>query len=844
MQYDRTPDQIENLIEELLSQMTIEEKVAMCHANSTFCSAGCERLGISEVVMSDGPHGVRAEVARDSWQRIDDADDAITYLPVGIALGATWNRQRAYEFGQVLGAEARSRGKDVILGPGVNIIRTPLCGRNFEYIGEDPCHIGISAAAVIKGIQENDVAACVKHYALNNQELNRMGVDALCDERTLREIYLPAFEAAVKDGGVFTVMGAYNKFRGQHCCHNEYLLNKILKQEWGFQGLVVSDWGGVHDTDEAVRNGLDIEMGGNVNKLYISKPFLDGLHSGLYPQALVDDKVRRILRVLFAIGHDHPQRAAGARNTKRHQQIARQIADEALVLLKNDNEILPFDKSKIKTLAVIGENADALHAAGGGSSGIKALYEITPLEALKKLLGDEVRIIHAKGYPCLPEGIEPVPVSMLSAPDVSGIGGWRMETYSNRRHEGEPVKSETVPEINVACDEAPLPGLVPANWSIVWRGRLNATADENIQWVFHGGDNWLMRINGKMIACAWDLTTPALFFEKYRLEAGKSYEIEVELHPKNSGGSLWVGWLREAAKDKLVATEGNDMHDEALAAAREADAVIFVGGSSHMLDVEGQDRKSYDLPGGQDELIEALAKVNPNLAVVLYGGSAVRLPWIDKVPAVLQAWYPGCEGGNALADILFGNVCPSGKLPFSWPVELNDCAAHAHGAYAEDRVEYKEGLFTGYRWHDREDTPAPLFPFGYGLSYTTFALENAEVEPATDDDDAVARVAVTVHNTGATAGAEVIQLYVKCNSPSVPRPEKELKAFEKVFLKPGESQRINLTLTARDLSYYDDKQHCWQAEPGEYTLLLATSANDIHASLPFNYTKNEQGIKR
>ncbi len=834
MQYERTPEAIECLIEQLLSQMTIEEKVAMCHANSTFCSAGCERLGISEVVMSDGPHGVRAEVSRESWENIADADDAITYLPVGIALGATWNRERAYEFGQVLGAEARSRGKDVILGPGVNIIRTPLCGRNFEYIGEDPCHVGTSAAAIIKGIQENDVAACVKHYALNNQELNRMGVDVICDERTLREIYLPAFETTVKEGGVFTFMGAYNKFRGQHCCHNDYLINKILKQEWGFQGLVVSDWGGVHDTDEAARNGLDIEMGGNMQNLYLAAPFLEGLKNGRYSEALVNDKVRRILRVLFAIGHDHPQRAAGARNTRRHQQIAKQIADEALVLLKNANRFLPLNTPQIKTLAVIGENAEAQHAGGGGSSGIKALYESTPLEALKKLLGDEVRIIHEKGYPCLPSNMEPVPANMLSAPDVSGIGGWWMETYDNRRHEGEPVKSETVPEINVACEKVPLPGLVPGNWSIVWRGRLNAPADETVQWVIHGGDNWLMRINGKMVACAWDLTTPALFFEKYRLEAGKTYEIEVELHPKCPGGSLQVGWLRETAQDSPAAADDNDMQSAALAAAREADAVLFFGGSSHMLDVEGQDRKSYDLPGGQDELIEALAEANPNMAVILFGGSAVRLPWIDKVPALLQVWYPGSEGGNAIADALFGNVCPSGKLPFSWPTELDDYAAHARSAYAADCVEYTEGLFSGYRWHDLENSPAPLFPFGFGLSYTGFELEDAALEQSREDG-IVAEIAVTVRNTGKVAGAEVIQLYVSSMNASVPRPVKELKAFEKVFLQPGESRRITLPLTVRDLSYYDGKRACWNAEPGEYKLLLGTSAADIRNRLTLDY---------
>ncbi|MFW5751434.1 MAG: glycoside hydrolase family 3 protein, partial [Planctomycetota bacterium] len=402
MQERRGPA-VEVAIDELIAQMTLEEKVGMCHAESAFCSGGVERLGIPPLVMSDGPHGVRQELDPQTWDPVAGADDAVSYLPVGTALAATWNPERARDFGEVLGAEARARGKDVILGPGINIVRTPLCGRNFEYYGEDPHLICQLVVPMITACQEHDVAACVKHYALNNQELDRFHVDVECDERALREIYLPGFAAAVREAGVLTLMGAYNKFRGEHCCHNDYLLNTVLKGEWSFDYLVVSDWGGTHDTGQAARNGLDIEMGGDLNNLHLAGPFRAGLANGTYDTALVDDKVRRILRVMYAVGKFDPaDRAAGARNTERHRQLARRIADEAIVLLKNDNAVLPLDPDTIRTLAVIGDNADRTHAQGGGSSAVVAHHEITPLSGLRELLGDAVRIVHVRGYPNAP----------------------------------------------------------------------------------------------------------------------------------------------------------------------------------------------------------------------------------------------------------------------------------------------------------------------------------------------------------------------------------------------------------------------------------------------------------
>ncbi|MCH8476016.1 MAG: glycoside hydrolase family 3 C-terminal domain-containing protein [Opitutales bacterium] len=817
------PESIESQTENLLAQMSLEEKVALCHANSPFRSNGCPRLGISDLVYSDGPHGVRAEVAGD-WSQVPDADDAITYFPVGIALGATWNRKLAYEFGQALGAEARARGKDVILGPGVNIVRTPLNGRNFEYLGEDPFHVADTATAAIQGIQENDVAACIKHFALNNQELDRMKVDVLCADRPLRELYLPAFEKGVKEGEVLTVMGAYNKFRGQHCCHHDLLLQKILKKEWGFPGLVVSDWGGVHDAEEAARNGLDVEMGGNLKELFLDQPFLQGLREGHYEEALVDDKVRRILRVMLTIGKDQTGRQAGARNTPRHQKIARQMAAESFVLLQNEKGFLPLNERKIKTLAVIGENATLRHARGGGSSGIKAQYEITPLEGLQELLGDQVEIIHAKGYPSLPGNFSPIPTDLLEAPDVAGIGGWRKELYASRGPQGDPVTVETVPEVSFAAKSPPPVDRPIGQWCIVWKGRIKVPERETVEWVINGWDNWFVRIDGEPLASVWNLTAPGMKRETFTLEAHRTYEVSVTFTPRTEGASLQFGWCRCGKETIASPNEGMDTKGEALKAASRADAVLFIGGTTHMQDVEAMDRPDYDLPGGQNELLEELVTTNPNLTVVLLGGSAVRLPWQKKVPAIVQGWYPGSEGGRALADLIFGRICPSGKLPFSWPAVLEECAAHARDAYRDEQVDYREGLFTGYRWHDLPDSPKPLFPFGHGLSYTRFTLTDPCWETSPNEDQP-GKVKVTVQNTGEIAGAEVVQWYVAPTNPPVPRPVKELKGFAKVFLQPGESRQITLPLQWRDLSFWDDQKDCWVVASGDYQILLGTCSD-------------------
>lgn len=666
---------VEARVEDLLSRLTLDEKISLIHANSKFTVAGVERLGIPERYLSDGPHGVRQEIGPHSWAPAGRTDDYASYLPNGTALASTWNPEMALEFGRVLGNEANARGKAVILGPAVNIQRTPLCGRNFEYFGEDPYLAAQIAVPYIRGVQEQDVAACIKHFAVNNQEVQRGSISVEVDERALREIYLPAFEAAVKEGGVLTVMGAYNKLRGQHCCHNDYLLNRILKGEWGFQGLVMSDWGGTHDTREAALNGLDLEMGTfkRYNEYYLADPFKALLESGEIPMSVLDDKVRRNLRVMFLTKLFDSDRKKGTLNDPKHAQSALKIAREAIVLLKNDG-ILPLKVENLKTIAVIGENAVRKQAPGGGSSEIKALYEITPLEGLLKAVGAKVNIVFSLGY----------------------------------------------------------------------------------------------------------------------AEKG-----------------------------------GDDLIAKAVNAAKNADVVLVFTGLSHYNhgDAEGTDRFDITLPFGQDELVWAVVAANPRTVVVNISGSPVAMPWAEQVPAIVQAWYSGMEAGTAIADVLFGVVNPSGKLCFTFPHKLSDSPAHALNAYPGEKgvVTYKEGIFVGYRWYEKENIPV-LFPFGHGLSYTRFDYSDLKIAP---QKDGTAIVSVKVSNSGPVAGKEVVQLYVGARKSSVPRPPKELKAFAKVALNPGESQVVTLNLGKRAFAFYQPEKGQWIAEKGSYDIYIGSSSQDI-----------------
>jgi beta-glucosidase len=701
---------VEQRIEDALSRMTVEEKVAMVHAQSKFSSAGVPRLGIPENWMTDGPHGIRSEVKWDEWDQAGWTNDSCIAFPALTALSATWNRELSNVYGKNLGEEARYRNKNVLLGPGINIYRSPLNGRNFEYMGEDPFLAGEMVVPYIKGVQSNGVAACVKHYALNNQETNRHGVNVIVDDRALYEIYLPAFKAAVQKGGAWAIMGAYNKYKGQHACHNQYLLQDILRKEWGFDGVVVADWGGVHDTKEAIKNGLDMEFGTWTDGLswgasnaydnyYLALPYLKMIRSGEVGTKELDEKVRNILRLAFRTTMDR-NRPWGSFGTKEHSDAARKIAEEGIVLLKNKGNVLPIDLTKKKKIVVVGENAIKMMTVGGGSSSLKAKYEISPLDGIKKRAGKDAEVVYVRGY----------------VGDASGD------------------------------------------------------------------------YNGVV-----------------------------------SGQNL---------KDDRPAGE---LKAEALKAVKGVDVVIFVGGlnKSDFQDSEGNDRKGLELPYNQDDLISAIAKVNKNLVYVNISGNAVAMPWVNDVPAIVQGWFLGSETGNALASVLFGDVNPSGKLTFTFPVKLKDNAAHAVGEFpGGDVVKYHEGIFVGYRWHEKEKIK-PLFPFGHGISYTTFKYSNVTVDKKEIGQDDKITVSVKVKNIGKRDGSETVQLYIADSQSSVPRPLKELKGFEKVYLKAGEEKTVSITIDKEALSYFDDKKHEWVAEPGAFQAIIGASSEDIKGSVVF-----------
>ena len=703
---------IEARVKDALSRMTLEEKVALCHAQSKFSSAGVPRLGIPELWMSDGPHGVRAEINWNDWGYANWTNDSITAFPALTCLAATWNPEMSAKYGKAIGEEARYREKDVLLGPGVNIYRTPMNGRNFEYMGEDPYLASVMCVPYIQELQKNGVAACVKHYALNNQELWRGHIDVNLSDRALYEIYLPAFKAAVEEGGAWSIMGAYNKIRGQHACHNDFALNKILKGDWKFDGCVITDWGGAHDTYEAAVNGLDIEMGSYTNGLtsesaftyndyYLANPYLQMLKDGKVPMSTIDDKASRILRLIFRTAMNR-QKPYGSVATEEHYAAAREIGNEGIVLLKNAPVIkkgaplLPIDAAKYQNILVVGDNAVRLLNQGGGSSELKVKDMVSPLDGLRAVYGDKVA--YAKGYAA-----------------------------------GRPMY-------------------------------------------------------------------------------GRADEI-----PQNVVDSLRA---------------------EAVEMAKKADLVILVGGlnKNHFQDCEGGDRLEYGLPFGQDELIEALLGVNKNLVLVLLSGNAVEMPWVSRVPAIVQGWYLGSMGGKSLADILSGAVNPSGKLPFSFPAKLTDCGAHAFDelSYPGDSIkqEYKEDILVGYRWHDTKKVPA-LFPFGHGLSYTTFTYGKPVASAKAMAADGTLTVTVAVKNTGSIAGKEIVQLYVGDDKCSVLRPVKELKHFAKVALAPGQEKNVTFTLTPDDLKFYDEASAAWKYEPGKFKAYVCASSADVRGVVSF-----------
>lgn len=709
---------IEERVKDALGRMTLEEKVAMCHAQSKFSSPGVPRLGIPELWMSDGPHGVREEIQWGSWSNAAWTNDSCTAFPALTCLAATWNPEMAALYGKAVGEEARFREKDILLGPGANIYRTPLNGRNFEYLGEDPHLTSTMIVPYVQELQRNGVAACVKHYALNNQEKQRWNVDVIVSERAMYEIYLPGFKAAVQEGGAWSIMGAYNKILGTHACHNDLTLNKILKGEWDFDGVVVSDWAGTHDTREAAMNGLDIEMGTDqrpdkgikgdkfkAQDCYLGEDYLALLRKGEVSEQALDDKVARILRLIFRTAMN-TRKPFGNMDYAAHSKVARTIGGEGIVLMQNkpvkkgEQPLLPIDPARYGKILVVGDNATRKLCMGGGSSELKVQHETSVLSAMKEKYGDKVT--YAKGY-----------------------------------------------------------------------------------------------------------------------QAGKTMYGNVE-----------------EVKQSIV----DSLRRAAVAEAKEADLIVFVGGlnKNRFQDCEDGDRQSYDLPFGQNELLDEMLAVNPRVVTVLVSGNAVRIPYPERMPAIMQSWYIGSELGPTVVDVLSGDVNPSGKLPFSFPARLEDCGAHAFGeiGYPGDgvKVEYKEDILVGYRWHDTKKIPA-LYPFGHGLSYTTFNYGKPALSAKIMSAEGTLTMTIDVTNNGPREGKEVVQLYIGDDKATVLRPVKELKSFRKIALAPGETKQVTFTITPDMLKFFDEATHSWKAEAGKFTAYVGSSSTDIRGKVKFSYDK-------
>ena len=713
-------------INEIISQMSLEEKVEMLHSKTNMSSEGVPRLGIQDIKYTDGPFGIREENG-DGFRPLGWTLDSATYFPTGSALAATWSKEMAYKNGWAMGKEGRLRGKDIILGPAINIQRLPVGGRTYEYLSEDPVLAARLSVEYTKGSQDAGTAVCLKHYALNNQETDRGSVNVIADERTMREIYLKPFEAAVKEGGAMCVMPAYNKVNGYYCSENAHLNNEILRGEWGFKGMTVSDWGGTHSTMGAALGGLCVQMTGDN---YFGQALIDSVRNGALDEAVVDAKVREILRLRFVI-EPVPEDVANTVMTSQPetQKVAYEIAQKSIVLLKNEANNLPISKD-VKKIAVIGQNAVLTTAAGGIGAGVKTLYEISPLEGIQKRAAEAgIEVVYAPGY-----------------------------------------------------------------------------------------RNYVMKMR-------WGQPTPL--------------------------GALEAGSPDEPADPALLA--------EAVAMAKDADMVIFFGGTNKSIETEGSDRKNIDLPCGQNEIIKALYEANPNVATVLISGGPTDLRFLEPYsPAIIQGWWNGMEGGTALAEVLFGDIAPSGKLPFTFPLKLEDSPAYALGNFGQNESEdlftlmyrldatgytreqiqeyianlpdpesvYSEGIFVGYRWFDTKDVPV-MYAFGHGLSYVDFEYGALSCK----QKKGKVIVSFDVKNLGDMEADEVAQLYVKRLDSKVERPEKELEAFDRVTLKGGETKKVTLEFPVSELAHWDNETNEWVLEPGQIEILVGSASNDIRQTI-------------
>ncbi|MBN1384742.1 MAG: glycoside hydrolase family 3 C-terminal domain-containing protein [Elusimicrobia bacterium] len=826
---------IEKRVESLLGYMTFKEKVAELAGKDVMDGKTNKRLGIPPLLMCDGPHGIRMY-------------GRATCFP-SLIISAGWDEDLMRRAGVAIGREARAKGRNLVLGPCINIHRTPLGGRNFESLSEDPYLAGRMAVAYVNGVQSEKIGTSVKHFACNNQEWDRDKVSVEISERALREIYLPAFKSAVVESQATSIMGAYNKIGGDYCCENYHLLTDILKNDWGFKGFVVSDWGALHDTRKGAMAGCDLEMGGP-GSCFIKPKFFPLVRKGKIPESVIDDKVRRILYVKFFLGlfDGVEKKYKGEANTKEHQDLVREIAENGIVLLKNKNDLLPLNMNNIKSIAVIGPNAIKFPVDGGGSSEVLTPYNIGPLEGLKNKCGKDIVIRYKEGS---------------YSPSLSWV-----EAVASGKAPGNAEK------IVIKCiSENMAPG---KGYSYVWfdNGSFEISSDE--------GKKVLETFSFEEGTSGWEKSGNASRIEVHSwhsYDGENSYGVGNDDGPENAGGfifkkiepgkikkgelvtfRMWVQceryYLGEASLklefldsgDNLLTSYKSDIYSnrtkdnesmlkEAVQAAKKSDAAVIFAGFYKNLETEGADRKDMELPEGQDQLIEAVSNANKKTVVVLINGSPVDMrKWVDKVPAVVEALYPGQEGGNAIADILLGNMNPSGKLPFTFPKKLEDNPSYANYPGSGGKVHYNEDIFVGYRHYDTRNVE-PLFPFGHGLSYTEFEYSNLEISPEEIKKGGTVTVSLDVENIGKREGKEVVQLYVQDVESSVERPVKELKGFRKINLKPGEKKKVRFELKEDALSFYDPAKKSWVAEPGGFKILIGSSSRDIRLKGGFSLLK-------
>lgn len=790
---------VEKRVEDLLSRMTLKEKIDLL-GGTGFATKPNQRLGIPELKMSDGPLGVR-------WGKS-------SAFAGGIGAAATWDTSLVDKLGSAIGRELKAHGRDVILGPCVNIARLPLGGRNFESFGEDPYLSSRMAVSYIEGVQKENVAATVKHFAVNNQEYERMFVNVIISERALNEIYLPAFKAAITEAHSLAIMSAYNKVDGHFASENDYLLKTKLKDEWKFGGLVMSDWGAVHSTIPTANGGLDLEM--PTGEYLNNKTLDDAVKNGIVSEQTINDKVKRILTVIFKLGLFEHSRIEEAKllNTKENQETSLKIAREGIVLLKNNNNILPLNKNKLKSIAVIGPNAAVARTGGGGSADVTPIYSVSPLAALQNKIGDKVKINYAEGVAFNGTSIES---KYLSLPGGEGEG-LLGEYFNNQNLEGNSAFTRTDKKIDFNWGaDSPKEGFPREHFSVRWTGFLEVPKSGTYELDFLSDDGVRLYVNDQLVINNWSDHATTLDSYKANLDAGEKYKIKIEYYQGTGGATAQFLWR----------TSVDDLFKQAVSAAASSDVALLFVGTSDQYETEGKDRDNLLLPQDQDELISEVAKANKNTIVILTTGSPVLMNgWNDKVNGILETWFAGEEIGNAVADVILGNYNPSGKLPITFPKRWEDCSAYKTYKAQDSISEYSDGIFVGYRHFDKYNIE-PLYPFGYGLSYTKFEYKDLKVKEATTNNRPYFKVSFNLKNTGKINGSEVAQLYVSAVDPKIERAPKELKAFKKVLLKAGETSKVEMNIDKNAFAYYNTDKKEWTTDPGKYEISVGSSSRDI-----------------